>query len=617
MKIYRHFLLLLTFLTYAIVLLPDTGRAQETSGINVPVIENGMTQVIEEFSNPETWVRHDLWVETEFDSDGNGKPDRIHVSVTRPQQTESGDLKLPVIYETSPYYAGTARPPYDFFWDVEQELGEDPPTRKPGPEVQRRGERPVISNSHISTWVPRGFIVVHSTSPGTGLSDGSPSVGGENEALAPKAVIEWLNGKANGYTTREGNEQVEAFWTNGNVGMTGTSYNGFLPFAAATTGVDGLKAVIPVAPVTSFYMYYRSNGLVRSPGGYLGEDVDVLYDFIHSGPKEYRARNNRVVRDSIIANGIDRKTGDYNEFWAGRDHLNDLEPLEAPVLMAHAFNDWNVMPEHSYRIYKALKEKEVPSMIYYHQGGHGGQPPIWLMNMWFTRYLFDVENGVEDLPKSWITREDDEQDEPTSYPDYPHPSAEDVSFYLSGNAPERGSLTASESTNAGTETFMDNVSFDGTALAKADWTNHRLMYVSEPLSDSLHISGVPSVTVKLASSKPAANLSVWLVALPWEEGRGAQITDNIITRGWADPQNHESLTESEPLEPGKFYTITFDLQPDDQIIPPGQQLGLMIFSSDKEYTLHPQPGTELTVDLDGTMLTLPVVNGESEISFGE
>src|SRR6056297_1560633 len=277
-----------------------TSATAQQSTLTVPVIEDGQAQTIEEFSNSDEWIRHDLWVETDFDTDGDSELDRMHVAVTRPAQTENGDLKLPVIYETSPYYAGTARPPYDFFWDVKQELGEDPPTRKTGPEVQRRGERPIISNSHISTWVPRGFIVVHSTSPGTGLSDGSPSVGGENEALAPKAVIEWLNGKANGYTTREGNDRVEAFWTNGNVGMTGTSYNGFLPFAAATTGVDGLKAVIPVAPVTSFYMYYRSNGLVRSPGGYLGEDVDVLYDFIHSGDESKRDYNNRTVRDGIM-----------------------------------------------------------------------------------------------------------------------------------------------------------------------------------------------------------------------------------------------------------------------------------------------------------------------------
>ena len=61
--------------------------------------------------------------------------------------------------------------------------------------------------------------------------------------------------------------------------------------------------------------------------------------------------------------------------------------------------------------------------------------------------------------------------------------------------------------------------------------------------------------------------------------------------------------------PGKFYDVTFDLQPDDQIIKTGQQIGLLIFSSDRDYTLWPKPGTELTVDLAGTSLTLPVVGG--------
>jgi len=98
--------------------------------------------------------------------------------------------------------------------------------------------------------------------------------------------------------------------------------------------------------------------------------------------------------------------------------------------------------------------------------------------------------------------------------------------------------------------------------------------------------------------------------LPWNEAEDALIYDNIITRGWADPQNHESISRSEPLLPGEFYTLKFDLQPDDQVIPAGQQIGLMIFSSDQEFTLHPQPGTVLKVDLRGTTLTLPVVGGE-------
>ena len=123
-------------------------------------------------------------------------------------------------------------------------------------------------------------------------------------------------------------------------------------------------------------------------------------------------------------------------------------------------------------------------------------------------------------------------------------------------------------------------------------------------------------SIVAAPSKPAANLSVWLVQLPWTEGPIG--TANLITRGWADPQNHASLTgggdyhafaKGTPLVPGTFYSLTFDLQPDDQIIPAGKRIGLMIMSSDRDFTLWPTPGTELTVDLSGTTIRVPVVGG--------
>ena len=577
-----------------------------------PIFKDGEAQIVPEFEDGSKWIRHDLWVETEFDTDGDGKPDRMHVDVTRPMQTETEGLKLPVIYESSPYYAGTAGFAEGIFWDVNHELGEAPKERV-HPEVVRRGERPIISNSQIETWVPRGYIVVHSSSPGTGLSDGSPTVGGDNESLAPKAVIDWLNGRAKGYTERTGNEEVKAYWSTGKVGMTGTSYNGTIPLAAATTGVEGLEAIIPVAPNTSYYHYYRSNGLVRSPGGYLGEDIDVLYDFIHSGDESKRAYSNKTVRDTEMRNNLDRITGDYNDFWAGRDYLNDMKPMKAALLMSHGFNDWNVMPEHSYRIYKRAEEMGLPTQIYYHQNGHGGPPPLSMMNRWFTHFLFGIDNGVEGDPKAWIVRENDDRLEPTPYANYPNPEAKNVTLYLSKGAPKTGGLSLEKQNNQGKETLIDNYSFSGETLAQAEYTDHRLLFVTPPLKENIHLSGISTIKIKLASSKPAANLSVWMVSLPWTEGRNSKITDNIITRGWADPQNYKSITESESLKPGKFYEMSFDLIPDDQIIPKGQQIGLMIFSSDKDYTLHPEPGTELTIDLDETYISIPVVGGEAAL----
>jgi X-Pro dipeptidyl-peptidase len=610
MRLSTHILALLLLVVCAY---PHDLGAQQSAQ---PIFRDGQSQIVPAFNIPEEWIREELWVETEFDTDGDGEPDRVHVAVVRPRQTETEGLKVPVIYESSPYFSGTAPGDLGYFWNVRQEVGGPPPIRADAPAVQERIQ-PGISGSQEGTWVPRGFAVVHSEASGTGLSQGCPTVGDSPEALAPKAVIDWLNGRARGFTSVDGSEPVTAEWSTGKVGMTGTSYNGTIPVAAATTGVEGLEAIIPVAPNNSYYRYYRSNGLVRSPDGWLGEDIDVLYDFINSGDRAGRAYCDETYRDGEMAAGQDRMSGDYNEFWATRDMIShNLDGIRAATFMSHAFNDWNVMPEHSVKVYEFLKAKGVPAQAYFHQGGHGGPPPLELMNKWFTRYLYDVENGVENDPKAWIVREGVDRQEPTPYADYPNPAASDVTLYPGSGGIRVGSLTGASIHGQGQETLVDNFSFGGAALARAEWTEHRLLYATAELTEPVHISGTPSITLRLASSKPAANLSVYLVSLPWVEGRRPQ--GGLITRSWADPQNHASLSESEPLEPGQFYEMTFELQPDDQVIAAGQKIGLMIFSSDRDFTLRPEPGTELTVDLDGTSVTIPVVGGEGALrrAFG-
>jgi X-Pro dipeptidyl-peptidase len=612
-----------------------------------PVFVDGQAQIVPAFEDEKLWIRQTLFVETEFDSDGDGQRDRMFVDVTRPRQTDTEGLKVPVLYESSPYFAGTSGN-RQFLWDVKQELGEPPPPRTSQTPIAFKATREYVSTSLVATWVPRGFAVVHSDAPGTGRSQGCPTVGSDPEQLAPKAVIDWLNGRAKGFTTIDGSEAVAATsWSTGKVGMTGTSYNGTIPLAAAVTGVKGLEAIIPVAPNTSYYHYYRSNGLVRHPGGWLGEDIDFLYDFVNSGDPARREYCDRTYRDGEFARGRDRAHGDYNDFWASRDLLKKVGNIKAAVFMAHAFNDWNVVPEHSVRIYQALKGR-VPLRAYYHQGGHGGSPPLEMMNKWFTRYLYGVENGVEREPKAWIVREVNPETipppapgepppaaaggrgrgrgrgampPPVSYGDYPNPDASPVTLHLRQGGGRLGGLVIDRASHDATEKIVDNVDVAGPALASAEASEHRLLFATGELTTPLHLSGTSRVTVRLASSKPAANLSVWLVVLPWADGPISPA--NLITRGWADPQNHGALDDGGdfhareagvPLVPGRFYTLTFDVQPDDQIIPAGKRIGLMIFSSDRDFTLWPKPGTELTIDLGRTSLRLPVVGGQAAFS---
>jgi X-Pro dipeptidyl-peptidase len=591
--------------TFAAAVAQDTPPAAERAA---PVFKDGQAQVVDAFKKD--WIRHDLWVETEFDSDGDGKKDRMHTGVTRPKQTDTEGLKLPVVYETSPYFSGVGSNDKSFFWDPRHELGATPPKHAEPPPIAFTENRPSLSQTEVRTWVPRGFVVVHSASPGTGLSEGCPTVGGSNEAQAPKAVIDWLCGRARGFTSIDGDEEVKATWCSGKVGMIGTSYNGTLPIAAACTGVEGLEAIIPIAPNTSYYHYYRSNGLVRHPGGYMGEDCDVLYDFINSGDPKKREYCNKHVRDGELLQHIDRVTGDFSEWWAARDYKNQLGKFRAALFMAHGWNDWNVMPEHSVRIYEAVKQKGLPVMCFFHQAGHGGPPPLPLMNRWFTRFLHGVDNGVEKDPRSWIVREDQRGNgSPTSYPDYPHPLAVAVTLHPGKGGAGTAALTLAAPGAQGHETLTDDAAVEGAELAMAETSPHRLLYATPTLVEPLHLSGTARVSIRLACDRSATNLSVWLVSLPWEP-RG-KITSNIITRGWADPQNHASLQKGEPLVPGRFYDVAFDLQPDDQVIAAGERIGLMVFASDHDFTLWPPAGTKLTVDLDATKLVLPVVGGEA------
>jgi X-Pro dipeptidyl-peptidase len=253
-----------------------------------------------------------------------------------------------------------------------------------------------------------------------------------------------------------------------------------------------------------------------------------------------------------------------------------------------------------------LKARGVPTQLFLHQGAHGGDPPFEMMNRWFTRYLCEVENGVEDDPRCFVMREG--ANAPTAYPDYPNPEAKVVTLRPSKGGDAIGGLAAGEAAGAKEiEKLVDDVAVAGGDLAKAATSKNRLLYATPPLAAPVHTSGTPHVKLRLACSKPAANLSVWLVELPWTDGR--DINDHLVNRGWADPQNRESLSKSEPLVPGQFYDVQFDLQPDDQVIAAGKRFALMVFSSDRDFTLWPEPGTELKLDLAGVSLDFPVVGG--------
>jgi X-Pro dipeptidyl-peptidase len=578
--------------TLALGVAAPTAAAQVTG----PVFIDGQAQPV--FSTvPATWIRQELWVESQIDSDFDGKLDRIHVDVARVQETETIGLKVPVVFEVSPYYGGFV----DVVnWNVDHEIGQ-PPTTRPVTEPVFFDTSPIISNSHTATWVPRGFAVVHAEGTGTGLSEGCPTTGDPFETLGPKAVIDWLNGRARGFTSPTSNDEVFATWTTGKVGMIGTSYNGTLPIGVATTGVEGLEAIVPISAISSWYDYYRANGMVRAPGGFQGEDADVLAEYTYTRPDQEICRP--VLAD--IAANQDRVTGDYIPFWDVRNYMNDIENVHAASLVAHGNNDWNVMTKHAAVYYEALKARGVPHQLYWHQGGHGGSPPLIRTNRWFSHYLWGIDNGVENDPKAWVVREGQSSQNPTPYSEWPDPGAARVTLSFNGNGLETGQLTLREGKNA-SQTLVDNATISPATLMNAASSPHRLLFKTPTLLAPIRLSGTPTITLTMAFSKPKANLTAHLISYPGGGGNGT-----VISRGWIDPENRTSPAVTESIATGNSYKLTFDFQPKDSVIAAGRRLGVMIISSDRDYTIRPAPGTELTMDLRESQVRLPIVGGPS------
>ncbi|WP_368659958.1 CocE/NonD family hydrolase C-terminal non-catalytic domain-containing protein [Bacillus pseudomycoides] len=127
---------------------------------------------------------------------------------------------------------------------------------------------------------------------------------------------------------------------------------------------------------------------------------------------------------------------------------------------------------------------------------------------------------------------------------------------------------------------------------------NRLVYVMPKLEKEMRISGTPKISFKGSIDRPVSNLTALLVDYGGEK-------PEIVTRGWMDPQNLNGKEESTPIIPGKDYTFTWDMQPDDYVFQAGGQIGVVLIASDYDYTIRPKAGTKLTVKL--SELTLPIV----------
>lgn len=227
--------------------------------------------------------REVVYVETPVDTDKDGLLDLVKVTILRPNV----DFPVPAMMTASPYQQGTNEPSSDkLTHKMEGDLLVKPAGKislsRPeikAPEADLTPINPVTKAeerfAHTDTYtlndymLARGVASIYVSGVGTFNSEGFMTSGDYQQVLAYKAVIDWLNGRARAFTSRSRQHTITADWASGKVTTTGLSYLGTMSNALATTGVDGLEMVIAEAGISSWYDYYRENGLLVSPGGTL------------------------------------------------------------------------------------------------------------------------------------------------------------------------------------------------------------------------------------------------------------------------------------------------------------------------------------------------------------
>lgn len=590
-------------------------------------------------------IREVVYVETRVDSDKDGLPDLIKVNIIRPAYNG----KIPAVMTASPYHQGTNDKASDkALYKMEAELAVKEPheisLEQPTLDlVEPVGEAELVPEAeekltHINSsytlndyFLPRGFANIYVSGIGTKDSQGLMTNGDYRQVEAYKNVIDWLNGRCRAFTDHSRKRQVKADWSNGKVATTGLSYLGTMSNGLATTGVDGLEVIIAEAGISSWYNYYRENGLVTSPGGYPGEDFDSLDELTYS--RNLLAgdfiRGNAAHKDSIeeLKKNLDRKTGDYNQFWHDRNYLLNAHKVKAEVVFTHGSQDWNVKPLHVYQMFNALPS-HIKKHLFYHNGAHV------YMNNWQSIDFRESMNAL--LTQKLLGQETDHQLPRVVWQDNTNPQTW-MSLDDFGNQDDHKTFTLGTEENVIQNHYQDS---DFERFGKTYQTFNNELYqgkvnqvtIDLPVTEDLHLNGRVKLNLRLKSSTNKGLLSAQLLELgqkkylqPYPAVLSARAIDNgryhmlenlcelpfsqnaqrVITKGYLNLQNRHDLLKIEEVKPDEWMEFQFELQPTIYKLKEGDTLRLVLYTTDFEITVRDNTDYRLTVDLAQSSLEIP------------
>lgn len=514
---------------------------EEKNYSKVPVFENGLAQPVFKFTDGKTGEKYDpatssivrycVYVESDYDMDGDGKRDLVKAFIQVPRSAVEGNYKAATLYEARPYCAGVQADGYDHMKEVESkeyrkidfaDLDKEVPARIPEgmisamdlalkadpadwyyPDKGNNNSMVYENLDNFNYYLVRGFAVVVSAGFGALGSDGFNYVGSEYERDAFKSVVEWLHGDRVAYADREGKIETKADWANGNVAMTGRSYAGTMPFAVATTGVEGLKTIVPVAGIADWYTQQNMQGAQR----YWPKEMlnSFLAYFCSSRYNDETLSEKQLDDIAAFHHELSLqqlKCGfDYDpDFWGAGNYRLHADQIKCSALIVHGFNDENVSTKQFEMMHTAFEQAGQTVKLILHQGPHitptmanknygiliDGKFYDDIVNEWISHYLYGVENGAEKMPEVLAQTNYDQKKWETE-------SAWETEYTMKLTSKEESKTvidTDWEKAGVSAENFDDVMALESTNIAQR--------YVTDPFEKAVTVQGTVCLNLKAA-----------------------------------------------------------------------------------------------------------------------
>ena len=433
------------------------------------------------------------------------------------------------------------------------------------------------SDYYNQNFVTHGYTVAYVPTRGAGGTDSCADLMGPKERSDLDQAVTWLG---------------EQEWSNGNVGMTGASYDGSTPWEVAAMGNPHLKTIVPVSGIHNLYDFVYGEGHNDWRWWFFVSGYYHYYGQGQANPAGGRDADRYAsafmcdtTEEALGATFESYMTGvkDSYGYWEDRDTDDEiLKRYRGSVLLVQGLQDWNVSPDHQWPFINELEKKGVyvEQLLgqwdhTYPDSGHEYGPRGDYADQllaWWDRWLKEDESvdlgakvEVQDSDLKWRTE--------TAWPPADTTSER---LYLSADdtltdKPQKGE--ASALLGPGTRNRYFYVITDNMFIYNDTPADHQCVDCAQ-LSTTvkggdLRLVGMPDVELRVTPTGPGGFVAAYLLRTT-EDG-----TRDLVGWGAGDLRFPNGKGPKEVV-PGEEMKLRFPLQPLDEVVHEGEELILVL-----------------------------------------